>query len=421
MDHVLGLKCVLCGAEYGVDEVLYVCPKHGDEGILDVVYDYLRIRSRLTREHLAADPTPSIWRYLPLLPVDPSTLDKLRDGHLPTHPLFRVGWTPLYRARNLERKLGLAALYVKDDGRNPSASFKDRASAVGILKALELGRDVIAAASTGNAASSLATLSASVGIRNVIFVPAAAPQAKIAQLLIYGAQVLAVKGTYDQAFDLCLVAAREFDWYSRNTAYNPYLSEGKKTAALEICEQLGWQAPDRIFVGVGDGCIIGGLWKGLRDLLALGLIERMPKLMGVQAEGSQAMAKAWREGIPPEQMTSQPAETIADSIAAGLPRDRVKAMRAVQETGGAYITVSDEEILTAMKELARGAGVFAEPAGSAPYAGLVKARAQGLVGENERVVVIATGNGLKDVASAMKATGEPHFIEPTLADLKRSL
>ena len=421
MDHVLGLKCVLCGAEYGVDEVLYVCPKHGDEGILDVVYDYPRIRSRLTREHLAADPTPSIWRYLPLLPVDPSTLDKLRDGHLPTHPLFRVGWTPLYRARNLERKLGLAALYVKDDGRNPSASFKDRASAVGILKALELGRDVIAAASTGNAASSLATLSASVGIRNVIFVPAAAPQAKIAQLLIYGAQVLAVKGTYDQAFDLCLVAAREFDWYSRNTAYNPYLSEGKKTAALEICEQLGWQAPDRIFVGVGDGCIIGGLWKGLRDLLALGLIERMPKLMGVQAEGSQAMAKAWREGIPPEQMTSQPAETIADSIAAGLPRDRVKAMRAVQETGGAYITVSDEEILTAMKELARGAGVFAEPAGSAPYAGLVKARAQGLVGENERVVVIATGNGLKDVASAMKATGEPHFIEPTLADLKRLL
>jgi len=421
MDHVLGLKCVLCGAEYGVDEVLYVCPKHGDEGILDVVYDYPRIRSRLTREHLAADPTPSIWRYLPLLPVDPATLDKLGDGHLPTHPLFRVGWTPLYRARNLERKLGLAALYVKDDGRNPSASFKDRASAVGILKALELGRDVIAAASTGNAASSLATLSASVGLRNVIFVPATAPQAKIAQLLIYGAQVLAVKGTYDQAFDLCLVAAREFDWYSRNTAYNPYLSEGKKTAALEICEQLGWQAPDRIFVGVGDGCIIGGLWKGLRDLLALGLIDRMPKLMGVQAEGSQAMAKAWREGTPLEQMTPQPAETIADSIAAGLPRDRVKAMRAVRETGGAYITVSDEEILTAMKELARGAGVFAEPAGSAPYAGLVKARAQGLVGENERVVVIATGNGLKDVASAMKAAGEPHFIEPTLADLKRSL
>ncbi|MCR4407202.1 MAG: threonine synthase [Anaerolineae bacterium] len=421
MDHVLGLKCVLCGAEYGVDEVLYVCPKHGDEGILDVVYDYPRIRPRLTRERLAADPTPSIWRYLPLLPVDPSTLDKLRHDGLPTHPLFCVGWTPLYRARNLERKLGLAALYVKDDGRNPSASFKDRASAVGILKALELGRQVIAAASTGNAASSLATLSASVGIRNVIFVPAAAPQAKIAQLLIYGAQVLAVQGTYDQAFELCLVAAREFDWYSRNTAYNPYLSEGKKTAALEICEQLGWQAPDRIFVGVGDGCIIGGLWKGLRDLLALGLIDRMPKLMGVQAEGSQAMVKAWREGIPPEEMIPQPAETIADSIAAGLPRDRVKAMRAVRETGGAYIAVSDDEILAAMKELARGAGVFAEPAGSAPYAGLVKARQQGLVGDDERVVVIATGNGLKDVASAMKATGEPHLIEPTLANLKRLL
>ncbi|MEE8163111.1 MAG: pyridoxal-phosphate dependent enzyme, partial [Anaerolineae bacterium] len=239
---------------------------------------------------------------------------------------------------------------------------------MGVVKALELGRDVMTCASTGNAASSLAGLAASVGLTTYIFVPQTAPQAKVAQLLIFGANVIMVKGTYDQAFDLCLEASKEYGWYSRNTAYNPYLSEGKKTAALEICEQLRWEAPDRIFVSVGDGCIIGGLWKGLKDLCTLGFIGKMPKLMGVQAEGAAPLVRAWREGT--EEIEPVVLNTLADSIAVGVPRDRIKALRAVRQTGGEYVAVSDEEILDAMRVLARGAAVFAEPAGAAGFAGL---------------------------------------------------
>jgi len=401
------LKCVLCGAEYDVDEVLYVCPEHGDEGALDVVYDYELIGRRLTRERLAGDRNNSIWRYADLLPI----------ADLGLAPPLQVGWTPLYRAERLGKRLGLKHLWIKDDGREPTASLKDRASAVGVVKALELGRDIMTCASTGNAASSLAGLAASVGLTTYIFVPQTAPQAKVAQLLIFGANVIMVEGTYDQAFDLCLEASKEYGWYSRNTAYNPYLSEGKKTAALEICEQLGWEAPDRIFVSVGDGGIIGGLWKGLKDLRALGFIDQMPKLMGVQAEGAAPLVRAWREGT--EEIEPVILDTLADSIAVGVPRDRIKALRAVRQTGGEFVAVSDEEILDAMRVLARRAAVFAEPAGATGYAGLAKLVREGRIDPEERIVVLVTGNGLKDVASAIKATGQPHLIEPTMEALRQ--
>lgn len=421
MDQVLGLKCLVCGAEYGVDEALYVCPKHGDDGILDVQYNYGKIKGRISPQALSAGGPRSIWRYSPLLPVDPLILVGLHDQRLPAHPLFSVGWTPLYRSPKLAGRVGVAEVYVKNDGLMPSASFKDRASAVAILKALELGREVVSGASTGNAASSLATLSASLGIKNIIFVPATAPQAKIAQLLVYGATVLAVDGSYDQAFDLCLAASKAYGWYNRNTAYNPYMTEGKKTAAYEICEQMGWQVPERIFVGVGDGCIIGGLHKGFKDMLALGWIDHLPCLMGVQAAGSSSLYEAWIQNTDPLDMTPIEAHTVADSICAGLPRDRIKAMRAVVETNGAFVSVSDEEILAAMPILARDAGVFAEPAGAAPYAGLVKAASWGSVAAHERVVVLVTGNGLKDVSSAIQAVGRPTVIEPTLTAVETVL
>ncbi len=416
MDHVLGLKCLVCEAEYDTGEVMYVCPRHGDEGILDVQYDYAKIGERISPRLLKRERARSVWRYTPLLPIMPQTLAALQEpqDRLPNHPLFSVGWTPLYSSPKLAQRVGVSKVYVKNDGLMPSASFKDRASSIAILKALELGREVIAGASTGNAASSLATLSASLGIRNIIFVPAAAPQAKIAQLLVYGAQVLAVNGTYDQAFDLCLEACKKYGWYNRNTAYNPYMTEGKKTAAFEICEQLDWQVPDRVFVGVGDGCIIGGLHKGFKDMLALGWIERLPRLMGVQAAGSAALHAAWAANAAPLDMQPIQAHTIADSISAGLPRDRIKAMRAVVETEGAFITVSDEEILAAMPILARDAGVFAEPAGAAPFAGLVKAASMRMLEAHERVALVATGNGLKDVASAAQAVGQATIIEPEL-------
>jgi threonine synthase len=404
--HVLGLKCVLCGAEYGIDEVEYVCPKHGNEGILDVVYDYASIRKRMSRTTLLHNHDYSIRRYADLLPV-------ANPGLIP--PL-QIGWTPLYYAERLGRQLGLTSLYIKDDGRNPTASFKDRASAIGIVKARERGRTIMTAASTGNAASSLSGLAASVGITTYIFVPERAPQAKVAQLLVFGSNVVMVRGTYDQAFDLCLEASAAYGWYSRNTAYNPYLSEGKKTASLEICEQLAWRAPDKIFVSVGDGCIIGGLWKGLRDLHELGLIDRLPQLIGVQAEGSAVLVKAWQEGT--ETITPIVPDTIADSISVGIPRDAIKALRAVRQSGGQFVAVSDEEILDAMRVLARGAGVFGEPAGVTGFAGLRKLLQQGKVSRDERIVVLVTGNGLKDVQSAIQAAGKPYIIEPSMAALR---
>jgi threonine synthase len=413
LDHVLNLKCLICGKEYHPDVVDYVCPDHGNEGILDVQYDYDRIARRVSQGDLFHNTNYTIWRYKPLLPVWPDS---------PVPPLA-VGWTPLYRADRLAAELGLRHLWVKDDGRQPTASFKDRASAVAVVKAHEKGAEIITTASTGNAAAALSGLCASVRQPNVIFVPESAPQAKIAQLLVFSSTVMLVKGTYDEAFELCLLAAQEYGWYNRNTAYNPYMTEGKKTASYEICEQFGWHAPDCIFVSVGDGCIIGGLHKGLKDLLALGWVDRMPRLIGVQASGSAYMAQAWAN--QEDVLTKPPiqAHTLADSISAGLPRDRIKAMAAVRETHGAYLQVTDAEILAAIPALARGCGVFAEPAGAAAYAGLLKAIDAGLVRPDERIVVLVTGSGLKDVASAMQSVEQvgtrPYRVAPDLADVKR--
>lgn len=412
MDHVKHLKCLICGKEYAPDEIEYVCPDHGNEGIVDVRYDYELIKTRISTKSLAQNDDYTIWRYKPLLPIEANA----------EVPPLSIGWTPLYDAPRLAAELGLAQVWVKDDGRLPTASFKDRASAIAVVKAREKGAEIITTASTGNAAAALSGISASMKQPNVIFVPEAAPPAKIAQLLVYGSTVMLVKGTYDDAFELCLEAAAEYGWYNRNTAYNPYMTEGKKTAVYEICEQLDWNTPDAIFVSVGDGCIIGGLHKGLKDLLALGWIDRMPRLIGVQAEGSAFMYEAWRDGE--DVLTKAPVSgvTVADSISAGLPRDRIKALAAVTETDGAYVCVTDEEILSAIPALARGTGVFAEPAGAAAYAGLKKAMADGLVSAEDRIVVLNTGNGLKDVAGAMKSVElvgtTPYHVAPNLADLK---
>lgn len=413
MENILGLTCLICGRHFRSDEIDYVCPDHGDDGILDVQYDYNFIERQISREALAHSSDYTIWRYKPLLPVSADAIV----------PPLTVGWTPLYPAPFLGTTLGLNHLWVKDDGRQPTASFKDRASAVALVRARELGASVITTASTGNAAAALSGLCASVQQPNVIFVPETAPQAKITQLLVFGSMVILVKGTYDDAFELCLAATKIYGWYNRSTGYNPYMAEGKKTAAYEICEQLNWQAPDRIFVSVGDGCIIAGLHKGLRDLFTLGWIDKMPKLMGIQAAGSSYMYQAWKNG---EDVLSKPpirAATVADSISAGLPRDRIKALAAVNDTGGAYIAVSDDEILQAIPELARGCGVFAEPAGAAAYAGLVKAAEQQSVSRDEKIVVLSTGNGLKDVNSAMQAVKlaqtTPYRIAPDPEELRR--
>ncbi len=415
IDNVTGLVCVICGTAYPVEEAGYVCPDHGNEGILDVRYDYDLIGARISPESLREKRNPTMWRYKALLPVAPDA---------PVPPLT-VGGTPTYDAPPLAEALGVGRVWVKDEGRQPTASLKDRASAMALVKARERGAEVVTTASTGNAAAALSGLSASVGQKNVIFVPETAPQAKIAQLLAYGSTVALVEGTYGDAFDLCMEAAEEFGWYNRNTGFNPYMTEGKKTAGLEILEQLDWEVPDAIFVSVGDGSIIGGVHKAVKDALALGWIDRAPRIYGIQSAGSDYLVQAFESG---EDVLTKPpisADTVADSISADLPRDRIKAMAASVETDGAYLRVSDEEILAAVPSLARGSGVFAEPAGAAAYAGLVAAVETGLVGSEDRVVVLSTGSGLKDVASAMKAVADagtkPMVVEPNLEALKNAM
>jgi len=417
MEKFLGYKCSLCEQEYDIDEVQYTCPRDG--GNLDVILDYTRIRKNFQIEDLLASSEPSLWRYLPLLPVsDP--------GGAGT-PIRAAGWTPVYSPPQLAESLGLNTLWVKDESRNPTASFKDRASAVVVARAREIGAEVIVTASTGNAGAALAGMSAAVAQKAVIFAPRTAPPAKVAQLLVYGAQVLLVDGTYDDAFDLTIQAADEFGWYCRNTGYNPFTVEGKKTAALEIWELMqsgiirlpeasNPAKPLNIFVSVGDGNIISGLHKGFKDLLALGWLETMPRIFGIQAEGSAAIANAFFAGT--EKITPVSAKTLADSISVDLPRDGVRAIRAAKETGGSYITVSDGEILAAIAALGK-AGIFAEPAGATSYAGLVKAVQQAGIGKNDPVLVLNTGSGLKDVKAAMQAVHEAPIIEPTLEAIKR--
>src|SRR5215470_1732310 len=280
MNNVTGFKCVECARSFSVSEVEYVCPACG--GNLDALYDYERVGEQLSKATLAADRNFTIWRYRALLPIEDVSLA----------PPLAVGWTPIYDCPRLAAEFGVKRLLIKDDGRNPTASFKDRPSALAVVKAREAGARVITTASSGNAGSALAGMCASVGMISVIFAPATAPAAKITQLRIYGSKVVLVEGSYDDAFDLCLAAGRRYGWYQRSTGYNPFMTEGKKTAALEIGEQLNWEVPDKVFVGVGDGCIIGGLWKGFSDLRTLGWIERTPQLVGVQAEGSSAIVDA---------------------------------------------------------------------------------------------------------------------------------
>jgi len=413
MKYVSHATCMICSKRFEKGEFDYVCPDHGNEGILDIQYDYDAIKKGFTKKELAANKDLSIWRYKPLLPVDENS----------QVPNLSVGNTPLLHLRNLADQLGVGQLYLKDDGRLPTASFKDRASAIAVVKAREAGAQVVTTASTGNAAAALSGLCASMGQENVIFVPTSAPQAKIAQLLMFGSKVILVDGTYDDAFDLCLEAAREYGWYNRNTGYNPYMSEGKKTCAFEICEQLEWNAPDVIFVSVGDGCIIGGIHKGLKDLFQLGWIDKIPRLMGVQAEGSSYLYQAWKNN---EDIVTKPgikAQTIADSISAGLPRDRIKALDAVKATKGEFIVVSDEEIIKAIPDLARNTGVFAEPAGAATWAGVKKAVQKNMLKPHEKVVVINTGSGLKDINSAMKAVEQTNMqyytVKPSMNHFRK--
>ena len=415
----INYACSKCGPLAGLAEPVYVCPECC--GNLDVVLDVERVRSAHSAASVGAGADRSLWRYAALLAVNVPPVS--------TAALRTVGGTPLFPVSRLAQHCGLQQVWIKDDSRLPTASFKDRASAVVVARALDLGVTRLITASTGNAGVALAGMAAAAGLEAVILVPESAPPAKIAQLLVFGARLVLVKGNYAAAFNLSLQAARELGLYCRSTGYNPFTLEGKKTAAFEIAEQLcaesgedgldTWVAPDCVFVSVGDGNIIGGVHKGFKELHALGWTGRVPRMMGVQAAGSAAIYNAF--AAQTSEIGSVHAQTVADSIATDWPADGLHGLQAATQSGGAYLTVTDAEILAAIPELARLTGVFAEPSCAAAYAGLLKAARSGLVAPHERVVLLITGSGLKDVAAAMRTVGTPPVIAPTVAELRQAL
>jgi len=405
--HWTGFRCTVCDRAYPVEFDSMVCAECGVDGILDVVYDYNAIGDTINREDpFPAGGTRDLWRFAPLLPMHPQKY----------HPAWSVGGTPLHAPQELRNKTDLPYLHLKDDTSLPSASLKDRASAMAIVDAVRRGISHIACASTGNAAASLSVLAARAGISCTIFVPANAPEAKLAQLLLHGADVIRVDGTYDDAFDLSIREINTHNWYSRNCAYNPLLVEGKKTAALEFILQLGLKLPDVIFVPTGDGCIVSSIAKALRELFEICLIDKLPKVFGVQAEGASPLTTAWQNHANHSDMNGQEIlklipsmtpDTLADSIAVGTPRNRIKAWKRVSATGGGFVSVSDNQILEAIHLLASKAGVFAEPSGAAGFAGVLKAREKGLITGEERIVVMVTGHGLKDPGAALSKVTVP--------------
>ncbi len=398
MDHVTGLQCVVCGATYDADEAIYTCPKHeGVTGVLEVTYDYDVVDDRFEAD---LDGTiPSMWKYRAFLPIhDDATPVTLNEGG-----------TELYDTPRLSEELGLR-VRVKDDGRNPTGCLKDRATSIATTKARHAGREIVICASTGNAAASLAGYAARAGLEGRIFVPESAPEGKLAQPLVYGADVLAVRGSYDEAYDLTMAATDRYGWYNRNAAINPFQIEGKRTVGHELAEQTRGDVPDWVVFSMGDGCTIAGAWKGFREFYELGYVSETPSMLGVQSTGASAIHDAFKEHDDVDEI----AETVADSIAVGRPRNTIKACRALEESGGDSVLVEDGAILEAEALLGRTEGIYAEPAGAAPIAGVRKALEEGIVSTTDSVVVVTTGYGLKDTESAKRAGGSVVSIPPEI-------
>ena len=388
MGKVIGLKCATCGKIYPPDSGLFTCPDCGPyKGTLEVLYDYEELRKTLNRKNWINNDLPWHYRYINLLPFNDISLI----------PPLQVGTTPLIENKRLNSKYGFNIL-LKDDTRNSTLSYKDRASSIALIKALEQNAPGIIVASTGNAASSMAGFGASSGMPVYVLVPETIPEGKLLQLILYNAKVVKIEANYDRCFDLSMEIAKRTGLYLRSTAVNPYLSEGKKTSAFEIAEQTNYNLPDYVFVPVGDGCIIESVFKGFKELSMLNITEKIPKIIGVQAEGADPLTRTF-QGKSSEITFMDKPTTIADSINVGVPRDGIKALKAVYESNGMFISVKDSEIIDAIKELAKETGIFVEPAAAAAFAGFKKARKEGKILPKSRVVILLTGHGLKDPAS----------------------
>lgn len=401
-------ECIDCGKQLDSNETIYLCPNCSKEnieskppkGVLRIVYNFFDI---LQKNFLFKEFKKN--NFLDLLPINKNE----------SLPKLKIGNSPLYEFDQIDNYTLPFRLFFKDDSQNPTFSFKDRASAMVSAYAKEKGFKTIVTASTGNAGSSLAGICAAQGQKAIILVPETAPLAKLTQIIMYGATIVTVKGTYDDAFDLSIKASEEFGWYNRNTAFNPLTVEGKKTVSFEIFDQLNETIPDKIFVPVGDGVIISGVYKGFEDLLNLKLIDKMPTIVAVQSNKSDNLTR----NIKNEEFEIIPSTTAADSISVDIPRNFNMTKLFIQKYNGEYITVSDNAILEASAILSRNTGIFSELAAATSFAGLLKYSEENKLDKNSINVVLLTGSGLKDINSVQKILNIPEAIQPTIDNLKK--
>ena len=396
-------KCIKCGNEYDIDDVRYLCDCGG---LLEITYNYEEIKEKVSKDTLRKRDI-GVWRYIEYLPVkDRKNIITLYEGG-----------TPLYRCKNLEKELGLKELYVKNEGANPTGSFKDRGMTMGVTRANELGVKTVGCASTGNTSASLAAYSARGGMKCIVLLPSGnVALGKLAQAMFYGAKVIQIKGNFDEALEMVRNLAENGEIYLLNSI-NPFRLEGQKTIGFEICDQLNWNVPDRVILPVGNAGNISAIWKGFKEFKETDIIDKLPKMTGIQAEGAKPIVDAFKRGdkdIIPEKNP----ETIATAIRIGNPVNYPKALDAIYSSGGLAESVSDEEITYAQKLLARKEGIFVEPASASSIAGLIKLLDNDLIDGDEKIVCITTGNGLKDPDAAIRASEKPMEIECNMEILR---
>ncbi|MEM3538368.1 MAG: threonine synthase [Nitrososphaerales archaeon] len=398
------LICIGCKLEYSIDEIIYSCRKCND--LLEVQIDLEEVKDLINRRDLSLKPL-SVWKYSELIPIfDKSKIVTINEGG-----------TKLHKCSNLAEELGIKKLYVKNEGENPTGSFKDRGMTVGVTKAKEFNSKEVACASTGNTAASLSAYAAKAGLKSIILIPyGAVAIGKLAQSIIYGAKVIAIKGNFDKALSIIIEASKSLGLYLLNSI-NPFRIEGQKTAAFEVCEQLDWHAPDRLIIPVGNAANIAAYWKGFKEFYELGFIENLPTMIGIQAYGASPIVQAIKEKRDFIKPVDNP-NTVATAIRIGKPASWKKAINAIKESKGTAESVTDEEILSAQRLLARKEGLFVEPASASSIAGLKKLIELGSIDKDEDIVCVATGHGLKDPNSAMKFYQEPIVIEPNFEIIK---